>query len=681
MKTIPHLGKFLVVFILSLFVLACSKNDDDANPGTDDEIGNTDDDATPPLPNIVELAQSVDVLSTLLDAIDTADPTIADVLSGEGPFTVFAPTNDAFNDLLSQLEDFESLDDFDEEAEQQLLALILQYHVISETEAFSTELSDGTVLTTLQSEELTVNVDGGVFIQDQTEDLAEVVSADNDASNGVVHIVNKVLLPQAALDALFPKPNIVELVVETEELSLLEEAVIKAGLVEALSEDGPFTVFAPTDAAIEELFELLGDSFNSFDDFDNFVELQILEQILLYHVVPGNIVSSDLTPGTVNTLLPNETLEIIGSDNTFVIGDASEIDANILSPDQEASNGVVHIIDKILIPQEVQEFLDMINPDDDDPDAGLPTIKDIVESTDELDFLREALEITGLLETLGEEGPFTVFAPTNETITLLFSLIGGSLGDLNEFNLDFEIDLLRQVLSYHVVPGIVTSNDLVPGQVTTLLPNDGFNIVEDNGGFVLVDGLHLPVDLLITDIPAGNGVIHTIDRILIPETVIQTILSETEQNLLEIIEALEDCDQFIHAFMMVREDLEEVLHGDFTFFLPTNQAFLALFDDLEGIDSLTDFDTTEELQLLAEILTYHIVAEETVFVSDLFNNQHLTTIQGETLGVSTSDGVFILDKTEVPAEVTTPDIEILNGVIHIIDKVLLPQEALDQISS
>ncbi|MEM8846904.1 MAG: fasciclin domain-containing protein [Bacteroidota bacterium] len=452
MKTIPHLGKFLAVFVLTLFVIACSKNDDDANPGTDDEIGNTDDDVTPPLPNIVELAQSVDVLTTLLDAIDAADPTIADVLSGDGPFTVFAPTNDAFNDLLNQLDDFADLDDFDEDAEKELLAQILQYHVISGTEAFSTSLSDGTVLTTLQTEELTINVDGAVFVQDQTEDLAEVVGADNDASNGVVHIIDKVLLPQAALDALFPKPSIVELVVETEELSLLEEAVIKANLVDALNAEGPFTVFAPTNAAIEELFDLLGDSFTSFDDFDNFIELQILEQILLYHVVPGNVASSELTPGTVNTLLENETLEIIGSGNTFVIGDASDVDANILTPDQEASNGIVHIIDKILIPQEIQDFLDTINPDD--PDATLPTIREIVESTDELNFLREALELTGLLETLGEEGPFTVFAPTNETITMLFALIGGSFGDLDEFNLDFEIDLLRQVLSYHVVQAL-----------------------------------------------------------------------------------------------------------------------------------------------------------------------------------------------------------------------------------
>ncbi len=680
MKTIPHIGKFLVVFSLSLFVLACSKNDDDAGPGTDDEIGNTDDDPNvpPSVPNIVELAQSVNLLSDLLEAIDTADPAIADVLAGDGTFTVFAPTNDAFANLLNQLEGFDSIEDFDEQAEKELLALILQYHVISGTEAFSPDLSDGTVLTTLQTEEIMVNVDGGVFIQDKTDEQSEVVSADNDASNGVVHIVNKVLLPQAALDALFPKPSIVELVVETEALSLLEEAVTTANLVDLLGQDGPFTVFAPTDAAIQELFDLLGDSINGFDDFDNIVELQLLEQILLYHVVPGNFASSDLVPGVLTTALENETLEIIANGDSFVIGDASEVDANILNPDQEASNGVVHIIDKILIPQEIQDFLDIINPDD--PDNNLATIQELVETTEELAFLRDALELTGLLDTLGEDGPFTVFAPTNETISMLFALVGGSLGDLDEFNLEFEIEILRQVLSYHVVPGIITSNDLTPGTVTTLLPNDGFEIQQNNGSFVLLDGLQLPVDVLVTDIPAANGVIHTIDRILIPESVIETILTETEQNILDLIENLEECDQFVYAFMLVRDSLHDVLHSDgFTFFLPTNQAFLELFDSLDDIETLADFDTEEELRLLGEILLYHCVEDSTVLANDLSNGQVLQTVQGESLQISLNNGAFVLDKTDEPAKVTSPDNQIFSGVIHIIDKVLLPEKALEKI--
>ncbi|MEM0933882.1 MAG: fasciclin domain-containing protein, partial [Bacteroidota bacterium] len=260
MKTIPQPGKLLILCILSFFVITCSNNDYDVSPETENEISTTDGNpnTTPSLPNIVTLASSVDMLSTLLDAIDTADAGIAETLSSEGAFTVFAPSNDAFTDLFDQLEDFDTLADFDEAEEKQLLALILQYHVIADNEAFSNNLSDGTVLTTLQTEELNILVDGSVFVQDKTDELAEVIGADNDASNGVVHIVDKIVLPQAALDVLFPKPSLVELVMDTEELSLLEEAVIKANLVDALNGEGPFTVFAPTNAAIEELFTLLG---------------------------------------------------------------------------------------------------------------------------------------------------------------------------------------------------------------------------------------------------------------------------------------------------------------------------------------------------------------------------------------------------------------------------------------
>ncbi len=681
MKTIPHLGKFLVLLIFSLFIVSCGKSDDNGDSGTDDDVSTTDDDPNGEnsLPNIIELAETVDMLSSLLDAVDAADAGLEEALSGDGPFTVFAPTNDAFNDLLDQLEDFESLGDFDDDTEKELLAEILKYHVVSGAAEFSTDLSDGDILETLQTETLTVNIDGSVFIQDKTEDLAEVVSADNDASNGVVHIINKILLPQAVLDALFPKPSIVELVVEMEELSLLEEAVLKAELDDDLSAEGPFTLFAPTNTAIEELFELLGDSFNSFDDFDNIVELEILKQILEYHVVPGNITSADLAPGTQATLLSDESIEIIASGDTFVIGDASDVDANLLNIDNLGSNGVVHIIDKILIPQEVQDFLDTLNPDD--PTSGIPTIRELVESSEEFSFLKEALELTGLLETLGEEGPYTVFAPTNDTINLLFGLLGESLSSLEDFDLDFEIDLLRQVLSYHVLPEVVASSDLAVGNVNTLLPEDQLGIGFEDGDFFLQDAIGLNVDILITDIPAGNGVIHTIDRILVPQSVIDTLVSEAESTLLALLEELDDLDLCLSAFIMVRDEFEDAIHEEFTFFLPTNQAFLELFDELDEIDSLADFDTEEELRLLGEILAYHFIEGNKATSSDLFDQQELLTLQGETLNINIDNNVYILDKTEVPSKVTSPDTEILNGVVHIIDKVLLPQEVLEQLSS
>lgn len=683
MKTIPYLGKILILFVFIVLVQSCGKNDDDASPNTDDEISNSDDvdpNEPIPIPNIVELAETVDMLSILVDALETADSGLTEALSADGQLTVFAPTNDAFNNLLNQLEGYEDLDDFDEAEEKAVLAEILKYHVISGTTAFSTNLSDEQVLGTLQTESITINIDGKVFIQDKTEVLAEVVSADNDASNGVVHIINKILLPQAVLDILFPKPTVVELVVEADELSLLEEAVLKVGLNNDLSADGPFTVFAPTNKAIEELFELLGDSFNSFDDFDNFLELQILEQILLYHVVPNNLTSADLVPGTLETLLEGETIEVVASGDSFVIDDASSVDANLIDIDKEGSNGVVHSIDKILIPQEVQDFLDTLNPDD--STAGIPTIKELVEDSEELVFLKEALEITGLLDTLGEDGPYTIFAPTSNTVNLLFGLLGNSISSLEDFDLDFEIDLLRKILSYHIVPGVFTSSDLTIGSVTTLLPEDVLEIGFVGGSFFLQDAIGLNVDFLITDIPAGNGLIHTIDRVLVPQSVIDGIVSKTESTIIEVVESLENHDLFISAFMMTRDSFEDVMNGaEFTFFLPTNQAFLELFDQLDGIDSLADFNTEEEVRLLGKILTYHCIDGTKVKYSDLFDNQELITFQGEKLDINTNTSVYVLDKTGELAKVKIPDTELLNGVLHIIDKVLLPQAALEQISS
>ncbi|MEL7269292.1 MAG: fasciclin domain-containing protein [Bacteroidota bacterium] len=678
MKTIPLFKKIAFFFLVALAFNSCSNNDDDGGTTTD-RTGDTND--TNSLPNIVELAETVDILTTLLDAVEAAGGDLGNTLATGDPLTVFAPSNDAFNTLLAQLDGFDSLDDFDEAAEKEILTKILQYHVVADTKAFSSDLSDGQSLPTVQSENLTVTIDGAVFINDKTDESAEVVGADNEASNGIVHIIDKVLLPQEVLDILFPKPTIVELVVETEELSQLEEAVIKAGLVDDLNGEGPFTVFAPTNAAIDELFDLLGDSFNSFDDFDNFIEIQILEDILKYHVVPGNIAAADLSAGTVNTLLEGETLEIISSGETFVIGDASEVDANIENADNIASNGVVHIIDKILIPQEVQDFLDTLNPDD--TSGGAPTIKEIVENTEELDFLREALELTGLLETLGEEGPFTVFAPTGESVNIIFGLLGTGINSLEDVDLAFEIDLLRQVLSYHVVPGAITSSELMQGPVPTLLEGDGFTVIADGQGFVLQDGLAgLDANLLVTDIPAGNGVIHTIDRILVPETVIYQVLTETEQNLMALLEELEDNEIFMTAYLLVRDSLEDVLNGEaFTFFLPTNQAFLELFAQLDGIHDLTDFDTEGELRLLGKILVYHCVDGVKGTSDILFNGQELSTVQGETLIVEVGDEINILDKTTIPAKVTSPDFEVLNGVLHIINKVLLPQEVLTQLSS
>ena len=279
-----------------------------------------------------------------------------------GRFTVFAPTNDAFVALLGVLgDDYNSLADFDTEAELDLLVDILTYHVVAGTEAFSTDLSDGMMVTTVNGADVTVNLNGGVFIEDASDNPAQVIIPDVDASNGVVHVINKVLLPQEAIDFVMDlqSTDIVELAQSVDDLSLLVDALLTAdaGLVEVLQGDGPFTVFAPTNQAFADLLDALGDSYNSLADFDTAAEKELLASILTYHVVAGAAVAStDLSDHQEIVTVQGESLFAILS-HGVAIRDKTHVDANVTAADNEASNGIVHIIDKVLLPQEVIDAL------------------------------------------------------------------------------------------------------------------------------------------------------------------------------------------------------------------------------------------------------------------------------------------------------------------------------------
>ena len=175
---------FILLFSLSLFMTSCSSDDDNTT--------------TPPTGStIVDLAIATDDLSLLVDALVQADAGLVELLQTDGPFTVFAPTNQAFADLLNALgDDYNSLADFDTADEKALLAEILTYHVVSGIAAYSTDLSDGQMIPTAQGESVTVNLTGGVFIGDASDTDAEVALADVAASNGVVHVIDKILLPR-----------------------------------------------------------------------------------------------------------------------------------------------------------------------------------------------------------------------------------------------------------------------------------------------------------------------------------------------------------------------------------------------------------------------------------------------------------------------------------------------------
>ncbi|MFS4415152.1 fasciclin domain-containing protein [Maribacter sp. 2307ULW6-5] len=677
MKKQLSIKSLIALMFVALFAWSCEKeNDNEADKAVPED-------------NIVQTAVKEEALSSLVAALTAADnledTDLVGALSGEGPFTVFAPTNAAFTALLEQLDGFDKLSDFDTDEELNVLKTILTYHVVSGVAAKSTDLTDEQEIATLQGESVEIDLDGGVFVEDATEVKAKVVIADVEASNGVVHIIDKVMLPQAIIDALNngdmnnETGNLVEIVVATEALSLLEAAVIKAGLAETLSGEGPFTVFAPTDDAFVALLNLLGDDYNSLDDFDEAAEIALLTDILLYHVVPAKVLAADLAEGSVATALAENSVEVIAGENGFVIGDASEVNANITGTDIMASNGVAHTIDKVLLPQSAVDFV---------AGLSLKTIVDTAIATDDLSLLVDALvqADAGLVETLQGEGPFTVFAPTNAAFAALLDTLGDDFNSLSDFDTAEEKALLVDVLTYHVVAGAAAfSTDLSDGQSIETFQKEAVGITLADGKVKISDATDAKATVVAADVAASNGVVHIIDKVLLPQSALDALAAMSLKTIVEIAVETDDLSLLVEALTQANAGLVEALNGEgpFTVFAPTNAAFVALLGVLgDDYNSVADFDTAEEKALLVDILTYHVVKDVAAFSTDLSSGQHIATLQGENVGINITNGtVHVDDATDDNAAVVMADVAASNGVVHVINKVLLPQSALDALAA
>tara|TARA_R110000796_G_scaffold252631_1_gene389160 strand:- start:40083 stop:42092 length:2010 start_codon:yes stop_codon:yes gene_type:complete len=653
---------FLSILLLSL-VISCN-NDDDDSAETEK--------------NIVETAQATDVLSSLVAALTKADEgttaNLVSTLSSNGPFTVFAPTNDAFADLLANLDGYASLNDFNTPEKKELLATILSYHVVAGAAVKSTDLTNGQEITTAQGEKLSVSITGGsVYIQDSSDADARVILADVEAKNGIVHVIDKVLIPEAALVLLEEiaesEKTLVDVVVETESLSILEAAVIKTDLVATLNSTGPFTVFAPTDDAFVALLEALGDNYNSLDDFDTEAEIALLKNILLYHVLSGEFTASDLAAGSVETAFAGNSIDINASGGSFTIGDASMVEANITATDIFASNGVAHTIDKVLLPQAAIDYVEALTNG---------TLVDIVVSTEPLSILEAAVIKTGLVDTLNSAGPFTVFAPTNDAFIALLEALGDDYTSLDDFDTEAEIALLKNILLYHVIPAQVKASDLTEATVETAFEGNSIDVIASGDTFVIGDASDVDATITGTDIIATNGVAHTIDKVLLPQAAIDFVEGLTNGSLVDIVVATEPLS--ILEAAVIKTDLVATLNsaGPFTVFAPTDDAFIALLDALgNNYNSLDDFDTPDEIALLKNILLYHVIPAE-VKAEDLAAGTVETAFAGNSIEVIVSGDTFVIgDASAVDASITGTNIFATNGVAHTIDKVLLPQAAVD----
>ena len=275
--------------------------------------------------------------------------------------------------------------------------------------------------------------------------------------------------------------------------------------------------------------------------------------------------------------------------------------------------------------------------DENDP-AGVeqPTIAELTVTTPQLGTLAAALDAAGLAATLDGAGPFTVFAPVDAAFAELGEArIARLLEEDNE-------ELLRKVLTYHVVPGVILAADLVDGASVTTV--EGSRLTVDLDGGATVGG----APILATDIRAGNGVVHLVGGVL------------TGNLDLVDVAVLEGFDALVEA--VGAAGLDEALRaagGDgLTLFAPTDAAFAALGELPSDPDAL------------GRVLLYHAVGG-TVLSTDLTDGQVVTTLQGGTLTVDLDGGVALRGARN-DAGVVGTDLVTSNGVIHAIDAVLLP---------
>ena len=414
---------------------------------------------TPPV-DIPATAQSTTIHDSLVAAVIQAD--LLSTLQGEGPFTLFAPTDQAFSDAGINLADLNTVEG------KAILSDILLYHVVS-SEVPSSAVTDCMSADAANGQPLSFTVGSGVMVNDANVTIADVVS-----SNGLIHVIDKVLTPSDT-------PNDIPRTAQCTGIhDTLVTAVIQGGLLETLQSEGPFTVFAPTDQAFADA----GIDLAAVSQSD-------LADILTYHVVSGAVPSTAVTE-----CMSADTVN--GNPLSFTVGSGVMVnDANVTLADVNTSNGVIHVIDKVLMPT-----------------ATPNNIPRTAQCTGIHDTLVTAVIQAGLLETLQGEGPFTVFAPTDQA----FTDAGIDLSTLNQSQ-------LSDILLYHVLGAGVQSSVITDGMEQTMVNGD--NVTFSTTAGVMING----ANVTLADVATSNGFIHVIDKVLMPpEEMVEDSTDDSESS-------------------------------------------------------------------------------------------------------------------------------------------------------
>lgn len=300
-------------------------------------------------------------------------------------------------------------------------------------------------------------------------------------------------------EQLAPLLSIAEIGATDPDLSVLLALVTQVGLGSALTVPGPITLFAPTNAAVAELIP----------DLDNLDKLDPgpLTAVLTHHVVQGTYLASDITDGLMLPTFAGDTIEF------NVTGGVVTVDDYVISDTIIASNGVVHKIEGVMLPDSFfgppteapTDPLVAALPEPAPTDAPLPSIVELAATDADLSILVGLVTMAGLVDTLSSPGPFTVFAPINPAFFAVLSDLG------LDPTASYEGDVVAGLLTYHVVEGTYMASDIVDGLTLETVNSEILEFGVDADG-VTVNG----ETVIVADIAASNGVIHKIDGVLLP---------------------------------------------------------------------------------------------------------------------------------------------------------------------
>ncbi len=626
--------------------------------------------------------------------------------------TVFAPTNAAFG-LLAQDLGFEG-DKTDTDAvttflvenvDVETLNSVVTYHVAGDALSAADIAAAGTVGTiqggSIGAGSLPALVDNEPDLTDPT-----LVATDIAADNGILHVIDRVLLP-IDLPGNTPKPTIVEIATGNPDFSILVAALqyIDANLegsdlVGTLSDPAnTLTVFAPTNAAFGQLAADLGFDGDTADTdavttflVEN-VDVETLNAVVTYHVAGGALTAADIAAaGSVETVQGGS----IGAGNLPALEDKDPdlTDPTLVSTDTLALNGIVHVIDRVLLPVDLPGNEPEPEPTIVDIAVGNPDFSILVAA---LQYIDANLDGSELVSTLNNaDGSFTVFAPNNAAFGQLAADLGfdGDVTDTDAVTTflveNVDVGTLNAVVTYHVSGGAQTAADIAAaGSIQTL-----------QGGEIGAGGLPTLTDLepdlinpslVATDIAASNGIIHVIDRVLLPVD----LPGNDAPSITDIVAASgEGFDDNPADFDILLEavktaGLAETLadaNVDLTVFAPTDDAFVKLAQDVgfHGsdeagawsylVDVLTVVGKGDPIPLLTDVLTYH-VSGQSLQASQVLGLDNIETLQGGTVEVS---GTTLIDNDPdtFDANLIATDIQANNGIVHVIDEVLIPTDLL-----